>query len=71
MTKLAYRDLAYMENTIARQNKIERMAKILFIATSDIEEKEALAEIIRCARDTKSEHIHCDRVFHVGQISIS
>ena len=36
---------------------IERMAKILFIATDDIEEKEALAEIIRCARDTRTEYI--------------
>ena len=56
-TAITFKDLAYLENTIARQNKIERMAKILFIATDDIEEKEALAEIIRCARDTRLQHI--------------
>lgn len=57
MTKLAYKDLAYMEDVIARQNKIERLAKILYRKAGDIEDMKDLVEIIRCARDTKAEHI--------------
>lgn len=57
MTKLAYKDLAFLENQIARQNKILRLTRILYQTCSDIEEQEALAEIYRCAKDTKHEYI--------------
>lgn len=57
MPKIAYKDLEYLENTIACQNRIMRLTRILFQATDDIEAKEALADIYTCAKNTKQEFI--------------
>lgn len=57
MPKIAYKDLEYLENTIACQNRIMRLTRILFQTTDDLELKEALADIYRCAESTKKEFI--------------
>ncbi|MCA9368308.1 hypothetical protein KC887_08725 [Candidatus Kaiserbacteria bacterium] len=46
-----------MENTIAKQNRIMRYTKLLFLAESDREKRELLTQVFTAAKDTRDEYI--------------